>query len=140
MISEWAFQWKMQFNPDLNKQANQVYFSRKSNTYDYIPIKLNDSPVQLCESQKHSDVILDKHLNFYEYIEGKIKICNKLIGTIKHLSAHLPRKSLLTIYKSFARPRLDYGDIIYDNPVNVSLINKLEKVQYQACLVITGAI
>ena len=31
IISEWAFQWKMQFTPDPNKQANEVYFSRKSN-------------------------------------------------------------------------------------------------------------
>ena len=122
----------MQFNPDPNKQANEVYFSRKPNTYDYIPIKLSDIPVQLSESQKHLGIILDKHLNFHEHIRRKIKICNKLIGTIKHLSVHLPRKSLLTICKSFARPHLDYGDIVYDNPVNESLINKLEKVQYQA--------
>ena len=53
---------------------------------------------------------------------------------------HLPTKSLLTIYKSFVRQPLDYGDIIYDNSVNESLINKLEKLQYQACLAITGAI
>ena len=26
-ISYWAYQWKMQFNPDLNKQANEVIFS-----------------------------------------------------------------------------------------------------------------
>ena len=51
-ISEWTFQWKMQFNPDPNKQAND-FFSRKSNIDIYIPIKLNDNPVQLCESQKH---------------------------------------------------------------------------------------
>ena len=44
IISEWEFQWKMQFNPDPNKQANEVYFSRKLNTDDDIPIKLNDSP------------------------------------------------------------------------------------------------
>ena len=24
IISEWAMQWKMQFNPDPNKQANEV--------------------------------------------------------------------------------------------------------------------
>ena len=29
-ISKWAFQWKMQFNPDPNKQANEVYFSKKN--------------------------------------------------------------------------------------------------------------
>ena len=31
-------------------------------------------------------------------------------------------------------------DIIYYNPVNKSLINKLEKVRYQACVAIPGAI
>ena len=30
-ISEWAFQWKMQQNPDPSKQADEVYFSRKPN-------------------------------------------------------------------------------------------------------------
>ena len=30
IISEWVFQWKMQFNPDPNKQVNEVSFFRKS--------------------------------------------------------------------------------------------------------------
>ena len=55
------------------------------------------------------------------------------------MSFHLPCKSLLTIYNSFVRPHLDYGDIIYDNSENETLINKLENVQYKACLAITGA-
>ena len=31
-ISYWAYEWKMQFNPDLNKQANEVIFSRKTSS------------------------------------------------------------------------------------------------------------
>ena len=27
-ISRWAYQWKMWFNPDINKQAAEVYFIR----------------------------------------------------------------------------------------------------------------
>ena len=100
---------------------------------------MNDSPIQLCESHKHLGIVLDKHLNFHEHIAKNIKSCNKLTGTIKHLSFHLPHKSLLMIYKSFVRPHLDYRDIAYDNPENETLINKLEKVQYQAYLAITGA-
>ena len=34
-ISYWAYQWKMQFNPDPNKQANEVIFSRKTNSNTY---------------------------------------------------------------------------------------------------------
>ena len=45
--------------------------------------------------------------------------------------------SLLTIYKAFARPHLDYADIIYDKPV---FKDWLEKVQYNAALAITGTI
>ena len=26
VIKDWAFQWRMQFNPDLNKQATEVIF------------------------------------------------------------------------------------------------------------------
>ena len=63
-----------------------------------------------------------------------------MIGIIKRLSVSVPRKALLTIYKSFIRPHLDYGDILYDKPGNRNFQNKLEKVQYKACLVITGAI
>ena len=59
---------------------------------------------------------------------------------IKKLSNVLPRKSLITIYKSFVRPHLDYGDMIYDLPNNESFCQQIESVQYNASLAITGAI
>ena len=34
-ISNWAFQWKMRFNPEPNKQAQEVVFSRKINKIDH---------------------------------------------------------------------------------------------------------
>ena len=32
-VSNWAYEWKLQFNPDAKKQANEAIFCRKSNTY-----------------------------------------------------------------------------------------------------------
>ena len=32
-ISDWAFQWKMSFNPDPSKQAQELIFSRKLKKY-----------------------------------------------------------------------------------------------------------
>ena len=83
---------------------------------------------------------LDSKLNFNAQVDQKIKKCNKIIGLIRQLSVTLPRNALLTIYKSFVRPHLDYGDILYDKPNNEHFQNKLEKVQYRACPAITGAI
>ena len=59
---------------------------------------------------------------------------------IKKLSNTLPRDALLTIYKSFVRLRLDYSDIIYDQPQNESFCNKSESIHYNAALALTGAI
>ena len=47
---------------------------------------------------------------------------------------------MLTIYKSFFRPHLDYGDDIYDHAFNESFQNKLESVQYNAELEIIEVI
>ena len=56
---------------------------------------------------------------------------------MKRLSINLPRNALLTIYKYFIRPHLDYGDILCDNPNNENFQSKLEKVQCRTCLAIT---
>ena len=64
----------------------------------------------------------------------------KLIGLIRKLQPIIPRAALLTIYKSFLKPHLDYEDVIYDRAFNESFQNKLESVQYNTALAITGAI
>ena len=48
----------------------------------------------------------------------------------------IPGAALLTIYKNFLRPHLDYGDRAFNEPFQI----KLESVQYYAALAITGAI
>ena len=50
----------------------------------------------------------------------------------------LPRNSLITICKSIIRSHLEYGAIIFDQPENGSFCKKIESVQYNAALAITG--
>ena len=54
------------------------------------------------------------------------------------MQCFLPRSSLLTIYISFVRPHLDYGDVIYDQPSNATFSSKVESMQFNAALAITG--
>ena len=84
--------------------------------------------------------MLDSKLEFKFHVHQKIRKCNKLIGLIRRPKVNVPRKALLTIYKSFIRPHLDYGDILYDKPENENFQNKLEKVQCRACLAIFARI
>ena len=100
----------MQFNPDPNKHANKVIFSGKSKIHFYPPLTFNNN-VKKHPHQKHLGIILDSKLDFNIHVNNKIKKCYKIIGIIKRLSASVPRKALLTIYKSFIRQHLDHGDI-----------------------------
>ena len=59
---------------------------------------------------------------------------------MRKMNVLLPRSSLLTVYKCFIRHDLDHGDVVYDEPNLFSLANKIESVQYNAALPITGAI
>ena len=84
--------------------------------------------------------MLDEKLNFSEHINEKLKKVTKSVNILRKLNLTLPRSSLLIIYKSFIRPHLDYGDIVYDQPNNSPLSEKIESLQYNAALAITGAI
>ena len=46
-VSNWAYQWRMQFNPDPNKQANKVILSQKSNSnsFLYLPANFSESSI-----------------------------------------------------------------------------------------------
>ena len=140
-ISMWAYQWKISFNPDVSKQAQEVIFSKKPQKLFHPTVLFNNIPAQPITVQKHLGVYLDEKLNVNTHIrEKKIGKASKKIGVIKKLFKSLPRNDLLTIYKSFVRPHLGYGDIIYDRPDNEALIRKLEQVQYNAAVAISGAI
>ena len=139
LISEWAYQWKMSFNPDPLKQAVEVVFSTKSISTQLPILTFNGSTICSIKSHKHLGMILDKKLSFNHHLKEKIAKANKGIGMITRLYTYLPRHTLINIYKAFVRPHLDYGDIIYDNPIE-SFCNKIESVQYNAALAITRAI
>ena len=110
-ISQWRYKWKMLFNPDASKQAQEVVFSLKK-------IYFNNMLLSRKNTQKHLGLYLDTKLNFSEHINKIIKKAVKSISVINRLNITLPCPSLLTIYESFIRPHLDYGDVIYDQPNN----------------------
>ena len=129
-ISKQACPWKISFNPDFSKQAQEVAFSLKSHKLTHSPSLFDDVPVKRCSIQKHLGIHLDEKLNFNHYVKEKIANANKGIGLIRKLSNTRRGDALLAIYKSIVRPHLDYGDIIYDQPPNQSFCNKLASVQY----------
>ena len=109
-------------------------------TANHPPLFFNENVVPQTNLQKHLGMFLDKKLNFSELLKTIFQITNKTIGLFRILQTLLPRAPLITIYKSFIRPHLDYGDMIYDQTFNLSFQQKMETIQYNAALAIASAI
>ena len=66
-ITEWAHQWKMSFNPDPTKPAEEILFSHKKNKPYHPPLKFNNMEVKRVIEHKHLGLILDPKLSFLKH-------------------------------------------------------------------------
>ena len=69
-IKQWAFQWKMSFNPDPNKQAQEVFFSRKLKKVCHYPLRFDNNKVSQASSQKLLGLTLDIRLTFDDHLRN----------------------------------------------------------------------
>ena len=135
-----AFQWKMNFCPDPSKQAQEVIFSRKLQKSTHPTLNFNKYTVTQSVTQKHIGMLLDTKMDFQGHLKSVLNTVNKTVWFLRKLHNTLPRLLLLAIYKSFVRPHLDNGYIIYDQAYKLSFHQRLESAQYDSAVAITGAI
>ena len=91
-------------------------------------------------SQNHLGILLDNRLSFKEHLKLVFSKIKKPIALLCKLQCLISRSALNTIYKIYARPRLDYGDVILEETYNSSSYQEIKSVQYNIYLAITGGI
>ena len=82
-INNSAFQWKMNFNPDTSKQAQEIIFSRKSKKISHPPLFSNNIQAAQSSSQKHLGIIFDEQLTFCEHLKILTSKINKTIALLR---------------------------------------------------------
>ena len=70
-IYMWVYQWKISFNPDASKQAQEVIFSKKVNKLSQSFVLFINIHVQNTSTQRYLGVDLDKRRNFNPHIREK---------------------------------------------------------------------
>ena len=110
LISQWAHDLRMSFNPDLQKQAIEFLVTKKRQQADHPVILYNNIPVKKVDKHKHLGIILDSKRSFSSHIKSAISKTRRGIGLLKYLSQYLSRHTLNNLYKLYVRPHLDYGE------------------------------
>ena len=130
----------MNFHQDPNKQTQEIIFSRKKTASLYPVVYFDNKPVKSSQIHKHRGMILDSNLSYEQHIKSILNKVNETIGLLRKFQLTPTRHSLITIYKTFIRPHLDYSEVIYDRAFNESFHQRLESIQYNAAIAITGTI
>ena len=97
-INIWAYQWKMKFNPDTSKQAQEAIYIHKIKVTAHPQLVFNNNPAHETSTQKYLRMFFDFKLTFQEHFENILNNVNKAIGLLQKLQNTLSRPSLLTIY------------------------------------------
>ena len=133
-ISQWAATWLVSFNP---AKTESLLISRKVNRPYHPPLFMQEYQITEVESHKHLGLYLSNDCSWHKHIDYITEKAWYRISTLRKLKFHLDRKSLETIYITFIRPLLEYGDIIWDNCTHQEKI-ELDKIQNEAARIATG--
>ena len=82
LISRCAFQWKMNFNPDPKKPAEEIIFSHKRSRVDHPTVFFNNNELRQVNYHKH--LTLDSKLTFVNQV---IKSYQKLAKVLASLNS-----------------------------------------------------
>ena len=135
-MTKWAKQWLVNFSP---KKTKSMVVSLKNETVGHPPLFLDGTQLESVNKYKHLGLMIQDNLKWNDHVH-KISIAtSKRVNILNHLKYKLDRKTLETLYISYIRPLLEYGDVVWDN-CNSALSDCLELIQKRAGRIITGAI
>ena len=102
-------------------------------------LQLNNKPIKFQKQTKFLGLIFDEHLSWDAHVKNLTTKCSKDLNTLRCLTGSnwgASKDTLLSLYTSLIRSKLDYGCAIYDT-LNQTLTKKLDSIQYQALKLVT---
>ena len=134
-ISDWAKKWKVAFNTSKSKD---MIFSKKC-LNNSPPLILNNEIINRVNSHKHLGVYLQSNLDWSTQINETCLKANRKLSVLRNIK-FLKRKTLDLLYKVIVRSIIDYALPIYANTLKVTELARLERIQYKAAKIVTGAL
>ena len=99
---------------------------------------MENTPINEVEAHKHLGLFLSNDCSWHQHISYIKNKAWARINIMRRLKYKLDCKSLESIYISFIRPLLEYGDTVWDNCTQYEKY-ELDKIQDEAARIATGA-
>ena len=119
-------------------KCNFVIFgnSRKLKLASDVSLKVNSTAIDRSDSFKYLGVIINQTMSWSEHIDAISTKINKRIGMIRRIRHFLPPYAKLTLYNCLIIPLFDYGDTVWGDKNNDTLMGELQVLQNKAAKVL----
>lgn len=137
-LSKWSEKNGLQFAPD---KMTMMQFSRLRRQEQRVKLTLNGAVISYSENKKFLGIHFDKRLTWKKHIQETYNSTIKQTNILKILANRnwgANEDSLLSVYKSIVRSRLEYGCVAFQS-AKPHIIQKLQLVQNLSIRISMGA-
>ena len=121
----WAQKWEMAFNTE---KCKVIHVGKKNPRYKY---KMGGAELAEAEEETDLGVLMDSTMKPSKHCETVAKRANATLGMIAKAFHYRSSQTLLPLYKTFVRPRLENASVAW-SPWLEKDIEMLERVQRRA--------
>jgi len=118
-----------------------MHFCRLHKLHQDPVFTLNGSPIPVVEETKFLGIIFDRKLSFLPHIRQLKEKCTKalnLLRVVAHTTWGADQQTLIHLYRSLIRSKLDYGCVVYGSARGCYL-SMLDPIQNHALRLCLGA-
>ena len=122
LFCDWCSKWGLTINI---KKCNLMHFSYSNNCFQY---KLNDTNLEISDCEYIHGGHIDNKLTFANHVYICITKASNICNCILSNGYNADNSILILLYKTYARPFLDYASVIY-SPHFMYSIDAIENFQ-----------
>ena len=137
-LERWGLKNGLRFSTD---KTVAVHFCRRRCLDPHLGIRLYGQSVETRPAARFLGVLLDRRLTYKEHFQALRERCFKSLSVLKCVSRTsygADRDTLLLLYRSMIRSKLDYASFVYDS-ASESSKRSLDTVHHASVRVATGA-
>ena len=118
-------------------KCNFVIFgsSQKLNRIQGISVKVEETSIERTQSFKYLGVTLQQSMSWADHVDAISMKINQRIGLIRRIRNLLPLQARVALYNALILPLFDYGDVIWEDKKNDTIMSELKILQNKAAKV-----
>jgi ribonuclease HI len=122
-------------------KTESIHFHNQRGLFPPPSLFLNNNPIKSSTQVKFLGIIFDQKLSFLPHIKYLKASCLKALNILKVVGSSnwgADQRTLLQLYRSFVRSKLDYGSVVYGG-ARRSYLKALDPIHHQGLRIALGA-